>query len=152
MTQRWRVGVVVALFLAPCAGCGKRQAFYAAQGKVFLDGKPAEGALVVLHPATDAGPDSIRPTARVAADGTFTLNSYVAETRVTTPGAPPGEYVVTITWLPPDVREYVEKNRGGELPDKLQGKYASAATSPLPHATVRDGPTEIPPFELKSAR
>src|SRR4051794_19388208 len=104
------VGLVAALslWMVACPGCGKRPSFVPAQGKVFVDGKPAEGALVVLHPVADDGPLAIRPSARVGADGTFVLASYIADTRTTTPGAPPGEYAVTITWLPPDVREYVE--------------------------------------------
>src|SRR6266566_9793244 len=91
----------ISLLMVLCPACGKRQAFYLTQGKVFVDGKPADGALVVLHPVADAGPEAIRPSGKVGPDGVFTLNTYIAETRTTTPGAPAGEYIVTITWLPP---------------------------------------------------
>jgi hypothetical protein len=152
MAGRPRLGIVVALVLAFTPGCGKRPTFYPAQGKLFVDGKPAEGALVVLHPVNDAGPLSIRPSGKVGPDGTFTLNSYIAETRTTNLGAPAGEYLVTVTWLPPDVRDYLEKHQGGELPDRLQGKYANATSSPLPHLVVLEGPTDLAPIELKTSR
>jgi hypothetical protein len=152
MVGRLRLRIVIGLLVVLCPACAKRQAFYPVQGKVLVDGKPAEGALVVLHSVADNGPQAIRPSGKVGPDGSFSLNSYVAETRVTTPGAPAGEYIVTITWLPPDVREYLEKHQGGELPDKLQGKYSNVAASPLPHAVVSDGPTDLAPFDLKAGR
>src|SRR5690242_13447353 len=118
MAARAKLIVIIAAATL-CPGCGQRPTFYPAQGKVFVDGKPAAGALVVLHPVADDGPLAIRPTGKVGPDGMYVLTSFVAETRTTTPGAPAGEYVVTVTWLPPDVREYLEKHQGGELPDKL---------------------------------
>src|SRR3954469_25512993 len=144
MTGRWNsrtIGpvLVISLVVAASPGCAKRQAFYPVTGKVLVDGKPADGATVVLHPVNDSGPQAVRPSGRVGPDGTFTVSSYVAETRTTADGAPAGEYYVTVVWLPPNVREYLDKHQGGgELPDKLQGRYATATGSPLPHATVKE--------------
>jgi hypothetical protein len=142
----------ISLLMGLCPACNKRQALYPVTGKVFVDGQPADGAQVVLHPVNDAGPQSLRPSAKVGPDGTFTLNTFNAETRVATPGAPAGEYVVTVTWLPPNLREILDKQQDAHLPDKLQGRYAQAGSSPLPRAVVQEGPTELPPIELKAGR
>ncbi len=125
-----------------CASCQQRPRLVPVRGQVLLDGQPAAGALVVFHPAHDAGPQALRPSGRVQADGSFTLRTYSPADGTTTDGAPPGDYVVAINWFPPNVGEY-----RSVIPDKLQGRYSDARTSGL-HAQVRDEPTELPPFQL----
>jgi hypothetical protein len=155
MTGRARLLAVagrlgLGLGLLVCVSCGpKPRALYPVQGKILFEGKPADGAVVVLHPVDDPSPQAVRPAGHVGADGSFTLNSYLPSTQATGPGAPAGEYAVTVTWPPPDVKNYLIKHHTSDLPDKLQGRFANAASSPLPRAKVPEGPTELPLYELK---
>lgn len=134
----WGVLGVVVL----CPACQKGPRYYPVHGQVFLDGQPAEGALVVFHPAADPGPQALRPFAYVQADGSFTLRTYSPADGTTTDGAPPGDYLVAINWFPPNVRDY-----RSVIPDKLQGRYGDPKTSGL-RAQVREEPNELPPFQL----
>ena len=126
----------VSLVLASCSKSDDRKRTFVASGKVLLpDGKPAEHALVVLHPVGD--PTSLtKPRGKVGADGTYKLTTYDTDD-----GAPTGEYRVTVElWL---------AGRGEEPPaNRLNPKYAKPETSKLT-ATVGTGPTEIRPIELK---
>jgi hypothetical protein len=102
----------------------------------------------VLHPVDDTSPAAIRPSGYVDADGRLKLMSYNATTRSTGDGAPAGEYIVTIAWLPADVKEYLSKHPKAELPDKLQGRYSQPDSSTL-RAKVLPQPTELPRIDLK---
>ena len=95
--------LVPALLAACCVSCGGGKRFHPVRGKVFADGKPAEGVMVVLHPADDADPQPVQPTGVVGADGSFELRTYVVQDRVVKEGAPAGQYRVTCTWYPPDL-------------------------------------------------
>lgn len=134
------VCLAVALGLSACSSKENRPACHAVTGKVLVKGKPAEGALVVFHPAqkTDekAWPSGY-PRGTAGADGTFTLSTFG-----TGDGAPAGEYVVVIQWpkVNPDNEE--------EQEDRLQGRYADPAAAKL-KAQVKEGPNELPPFQLK---
>lgn len=104
----------------------------------MVKGKPAAGAFVLFIPVNEPAdsPDP-RPRAEAGSDGAFVLNTYEDKD-----GAPAGEYVVTVTWpggVLPDGRE--------EPADKLLGRYESAAKSKL-RATVKEGPNDLPPFQL----
>ena len=135
------VGLPATLVL--CSACQKGQPFYPVRGQVFVAGKPAEEALVVFHPVEDTDPPALRPSARVQADGSFTLRSYDPKTCPTPKdGAPAGEYRVTVTWVPANYTEY-----RNVLPDKLQGRYSDPKTSGL-RAVVKGEPNELPPFQL----
>jgi hypothetical protein len=123
-------------------GCGPaRKPVYPVRGKVLIDGQPAQGAIVMLHPVDepDHDPDTppLRPRAITAGDGSFELSTYTLDG-----GAPAGEYRVTILWLP-------ELATNPNAPDKLGGRYADANTSGLQALIKADGPNELPPFELK---
>ena len=100
----------------------------------MVNGKPAVGAFVLFIPALESAnsPDP-RPRATVGDDGSFRLSTYGTED-----GAPAGDYLVTVTW-PLD---------GRDDEDKLRGRYAEPGRSKL-KATVKEGPTEVPPFRLK---
>jgi hypothetical protein len=121
------------LFVASCSGGSGK--LYPVTGSVFYLNKPADGALVVFQPV-NAGPDSLMPSGTVGADGTFKLS-----TRDRGEGAPAGDYVVLITWYPPNAREV--ENARNQLPER----YGSPTDSPL-RATVNQGPTELEPFRL----
>jgi hypothetical protein len=125
--------VVVALLAASCSSGPK---LHPVKGQLFHNDQPAEGASVVLH-RKDGAADEPRPSGTVRADGSFTLSTYPHGE-----GAPPGEYVVLVTWYPPNARE--QENPRNKLPDH----YADPASSPL-KATVKNGPTELEPIRLK---
>jgi hypothetical protein len=131
------VGVaLVAVGMMSCGG-GGGPTLYPVSGAVFFEGKPAEGATVVFHPADgDAGKP--KPSGTVAADGKFTLDTYPRG-----PGAPAGDYLVLVTWYPPDARSMDNPK------NKLPARYADAAAADVLKATVQAGPTDLAPFQLK---
>jgi hypothetical protein len=109
---------------------------YSVRGRVFFQDKPAEGALVVFQSTSTADPKALKPSGTVGPDGSFTLNTYPHGE-----GAPAGEYVVLVTWYPPDARE--QENAQNQLPDR----YADP-TAGLLRATIRPEPNELPAFRL----
>ena len=126
----------VSLVLASCSKSDDRKPTFAASGRVLLpDGKPAEHALVVLHPVGDES-SLTKPRGKVGADGTYKLTTYDTDD-----GAPAGEYRVTV--------ERMLAGKGDEPPaNRLNPKYAKPQTSNLT-ATVGTGPTELKLIELK---
>ncbi len=84
----------------------------------------------------DPGPQALRPSAYIQADGSFALRTYFPADGVTTDGVPPGEYLVAINWYPANVRNY-----RSVISDKLGGRYGDPKTSGL-RAQVREEPNE----------
>jgi hypothetical protein len=125
--------VVVALLIPACGGGGTK--LHPVRGKVLYLEQPAEGAIVVFQPL-NSGPDSLMPSGTVGADGTFTLRTHPHGD-----GAPAGEYVVLVTWMPPNARE--QENPVNKLP----AKYGSPTDSPL-RAKVNAGTNELEPYRL----
>lgn len=125
--------------LCLCAACNSKAQLYPVQGKVFFADKPAEGALVVFHPADDAQPRALRPSGQVNAQGSFVLGTYAPGD-----GAPAGEYLVAIVWLGDRKKMNPET---GDVPNKLPERYGNPETSQL-RASVKSGPTELEPFKL----
>jgi hypothetical protein len=124
---------VAAVLIASCGAGGPK--LHPVRGKVLYLDQPAEGAAVVFQPANSTA-DSLMPSGTVGADGTFTLSTHPHGE-----GAPAGDYVVLLTWLPPNARE--QENPKNKLPPK----YASPTESPL-RATVKPGTNELEPFRL----
>ena len=137
----WTALALCALTCVLAAGCGESgPKLYPVRGQVFFKGKPAEGAQVVFQPASSGdaklGEAGLFSSGTVAADGSFTLQSYPHGD-----GAPPGEYNVVITWFPPNTGEV------GNPINKLPAKYADQQT-PLLKAKVKEENNEIPPYKL----
>ncbi|HET6572494.1 MAG TPA: hypothetical protein VFG68_02750 [Fimbriiglobus sp.] len=121
----------LALLAASCGDSGPT--LYPVNGKVLVNGQPAEGAMVVLHPADPKAP---KPSGTAGPDGSFTLFTHPHGD-----GSPAGDYAVIVTWYPPD-------SRGVENPKSLlPARYADPARSGL-KATVQTGPTDLQPFQL----
>lgn len=129
----------MALLVFATASCGSGPKLSPVTGKVLAGDQPAEGASVVLH-LVNGPADAAKPSGTVGADGTFTLNTHPHGS-----GAPPGEYVVLVTWFPPDAR--AKENPRSRLPEM----YADPTRSPL-RATVKDGPTELEPIKLPAPK
>lgn len=139
------LGLVLAssLLTGGCQKAPNRKTCYPVEGRVLVNGKPAVGALVVFFPEDKS--DSNSPSASGATDenGNFALSTYDTED-----GAPPGPYIVTVTWEQRSlVRQKDPLKRGGP-PDKSLDRYKLAKTSPL-RATVEAQPNKLKPFELK---
>lgn len=106
------------------------------RGQLFFQGAPAEGALVVFQRQGATGASDPKPSGKVGNDGSFTLTTYQHGE-----GAPAGDYVVLVTWFPPNARELENAT------NKLPARFASADSTTL-KATVKDGTNELEPFRL----
>jgi hypothetical protein len=140
--------------LAVGAGCGggeeaRRLPVHPASGKVSVDGRPAGGVLVLLHPAagSPAAKEGVMPSATTEEDGTFQLSSYEQDD-----GAPAGGYSATIQWYQPDV-----KSKRGKRPmpvgfapksDRFQGRYNDPRKSPW-QVTIIEGDNVLKPIEVE---
>jgi hypothetical protein len=146
LSARW-LSIAVAVGALCCSSCGGGKDYYPVRGRVLVNGKPAEGITVVLTPQGDHNPAPEQPAGGTRADGSFELRTYVAKDRASYAGAPAGTYVVTCVWYPPDMGS--QPGLMTALPDKLGGKYANPATSPL-RVTIPPHAVELPPFELEA--
>ncbi|NBO92960.1 MAG: hypothetical protein EBV06_11715 [Planctomycetia bacterium] len=131
------------MILIGVMGCGS--GLSSVTGKVMYKGTPAAGAVVVFHPK-GASPESPRPTGAVKENGTFSLET------ITTPGAAPGDYSVTVVWDAPATGKKLKKGMGGEdereaKADRLGGKYSNLNTTPL-KVTINPGSNQLEPFQL----
>ncbi len=132
------------------AGCGDgRVATAPVSGRVLVDGEPAAGAVVVLHPADlaslAAGAEKLRPMGRTDEAGDFTLGTWESSD-----GAPAGRWKATVEWY---LAEGASANADPESADagvdRLGGVYANPDTTPLTVEIPSRG-TTLPPFELSS--
>lgn len=141
----WKVCGLICLAAAGCAPSGQKPVF-PVEGEVFVQSRPAEGALIVFHPQENADfPEWTAgfPRALVAADGTFHLSTYGDAD-----GAPAGDYVVLLQWRkPPDGATAEERDPEAEIPDRLGGKYMDPANSAL-RAKVGEQPNILPRYNL----
>jgi hypothetical protein len=123
---------VLAFCLVLVFGCGSRTELYPAHGKVYVDGRPAEGAIVVFHSKAESESSVHKPSAVVDAEGSFVLE------------AEPGDYRVAVVWY----NQASQADRvTGAVPIRLDPRYGDPRTSPL---KVDIGPSanELPPFQL----
>jgi hypothetical protein len=129
---------ILAASLAFAAGCGDSKATpYPVSGKLLVDGKEPDGALVRLWPVDSDGPDAIRPLGYVQPDGTFQLT-----TQKENDGAPPGRYKVTVEWRPKK-----KSSTEPDGPDRLKGRYADPRASKI-EVTINKGGTTLDPIKL----
>jgi hypothetical protein len=137
---RWRFGLLALATVVALGACSRikpveiknRKPVHAVRGSVLVGSKPATGAFVLFVPRNEPAenPDP-RPRATVLADGSFTLGTYEESD-----GAPAGEYLVAVTWEDPESKS-----------DRFGGRYGAGATKL--GATVKEGPNELPAFQLK---
>jgi len=109
------------------------------EGRVLIQGKPAEGVQVFFHPrdASQRG----KPRGITDAEGRFHLRTYHDGD-----GAPAGEYAVTLYW--PAAYNPKVPVEDQMPPDRLGERFMDPARSSM-RATVSAGPTTLPPFEIK---
>lgn len=122
------------------AGCGESNQLVQATGSITVDGKPAEGAVLLFHPESDGELAS----GEADATGSFALTSNMR------PGIAPGRYRVTASWPDPSKRatkEDLQAGRSDDAPDLLQGKYVQLNTTTL-SAEITPQTSQIELFEL----
>lgn len=132
-------------FIAAIAGCGDGKiATFPVSGMVQVDGKPAEGVVVVFCP-TEGSEDFLkeRPFGNTDAQGKFQLTTFTPQD-----GAPAGNYRVMINWPAPRPAGG-DPNRPAAAMDRLGYRYVNPETSGLT-ATVESQSTEVPAFVLRS--
>jgi hypothetical protein len=135
--------VATAILVAGCSGAKgpAKKVCYPVKGQLVVQGKPAEGALVILQPKDNPNVAEWSegfPRATTGTEGKFELGTYAD-----TDGAPAGDYVVLVSWTPPN-----PQNEETSLPDRLGGRYSDPATSKLT-AKVEPRPTELPPINIQ---
>lgn len=136
------LGIVVLVALAG-AGCQRgpvRPERAVVSGKVVTkQGKPCDGALVVLHPKAPGRGSDAKPVARAAEDGSLSFTTFEAGD-----GAVPGDYGVTVVW-PAKAKEAamsISGEGGGATGDQLSGRYGNPAATLLSVTVPPSGVTE----------
>lgn len=132
----------LAFGLSIASGCSKKAPWeiaYPTKGEVTLKGKPISNAEIVLHPLDAECPQTVRPQARTAADGTFHPWTYREGD-----GVPAGRYKITV------IRNEVEVSKGTIVakPNDLPRKYAQKNTTDL-EVTILAGNNVLPRLELR---
>lgn len=109
----------------------------------MMDGRPATGADIVLHPTTAlADKDADYPRGAVGDDGSFSISTYNQGD-----GAPAGTYRVAIFRGGGSESEglRVEKTKAEDPFEKYKDPQGSGLS-----ITVKDGSNELEPFLLTS--
>jgi hypothetical protein len=132
----------VVLIIAGCSGGGNR-----VTGKVLLDGNPLAGAEVRFEKGGKAGADKF--VARTDEEGKFEIVPIGGRS------IEPGKYVVLIS-------KYVDKTGKQTAPEEVEQLRAAGTaknivpekyndpSSPNLTAEVKEGKTELAPFDLKT--
>lgn len=114
-------------------------------GKVLHKGQPIKGAVVTLHPKGNDDIKVQRPTGLSGDDGSFSL------TTGNEPGAPPGEYAVTVIWLQQPAasgKKSISTSGPPEPVDQLHGRYSDPRNSKLT-ITVKPGVHQLDPIAIE---
>lgn len=130
------LGLVI---LAGCSSESEGVPVFPVRGKLFMEGTPAEGALVIFHPVIPTEPETINPNGRVQSDGSFQLTTYKSHD-----GAPAGEYRVTVFWPEPPKSPIERPDMG---PDRLKNRYTSPGKSKI-RITVVEEENDLEPIHL----
>jgi hypothetical protein len=129
-------GAILLVLTFVCTACGSNggPTLHSVMGKVTFNGQAPEGATVTLIP--NAADSTMRPSAVVGSDGTFTLQTHPHGQ-----GAPEGAYTAIVMWMPENARELANAK------NKLPERYADPTTSGLKCA-VKPGSNQLEPFVL----
>lgn len=137
--------LVMVLLALAVSGCGGAQGnnLPKVTGSVNVDGKPADGAVLLFYPE---GGRAATATAAADASGTFTVITNMEQ------GIALGRYKVTASWPDPSQRATAEDLQRGvskDATDLLGGRYVAPDQTPL-KAEVTSTTKQLPPFELST--
>jgi hypothetical protein len=139
--RRTLFGAMGCVFLL--LGCGGSTKQELVEGKVFQKGAAAVGVVVTFHPIAGKPGDPV-PSGVTDDHGVFKLSTAKGV------GAPIGKYGVSLVW-PPEQKFALGgqgKKAGAEIiPDRLNGKYDTAAKSKL-EFEVKPGPNQVPQINV----
>jgi len=127
-------------------GCGKppddlpQVELYPFSGIVNVNGKPAKGAMITLHPSEDSKLGVVTPHGIADEKGLFILTTHS-----TADGAPSGKYKVTVSWADVINPGASDPEPG---PEKLPRRYQNKDTSGL-EINIEPGMSEAPVLDLK---
>jgi len=141
--QRFGLFSLVIFTATWCMGCGEdwQAETHPVTGKVTVNGKAPEGAVVTLYPVGEkVDKRNSKPWGIVDGDGVFDLQTYEKAD-----GAPVGEYVVTIKW-PWDVNDMSQA-----MTDRLGKAYSNPDKSKWP-VTIEEGENILDPIEITGAK
>lgn len=120
---------------------------YPVEGNVAVEGKPARGVWLNLHPLNDhliSG--HVFPRTRTDASGFFRFTTYESND-----GIPLGDYLVTATWQPVSSSD-PENAHPDELDfEHLAHEFTDPERTPL-RITVRPGSNHLGTLELSLAK
>jgi hypothetical protein len=132
------------------AGCElsepKLKPVFPVRGSVFVEGKPAVGAVVMFHPLPLGSGSTRSLTSRgtVGPDGNFRLTTYNTDD-----GAPEGEYAVAVYWPGKRAGKREADEDSSDLPpDRLGLRYNNPATSNV-KARVTPPETQLDRCDLR---
>ena len=129
------------------SGCGQAPSdapkieLHPVMGIVSVDGKPAKGVHVVLHPVNDPSPAAVTPNGITDETGVFKLTTYAVAD-----GAPEGKYQLSFSWP-----EATAPGAGDsdDFVEKLPKQYQFAASSGI-ELDVKARNEELPMFDLST--
>ncbi|MFM7149681.1 MAG: hypothetical protein ACKO23_07555 [Gemmataceae bacterium] len=139
---RTAAGLACSGLLALCCSACKdnRPPVFPVEGKVVVAGKPAQRALITLHPVKEFPGETLRPIGQVDEQGNFKLTTFSKED-----GAPEGEYKVSV------VCYLASRSSPREDPvpvNVLPARYGNPETSQV-RVQVKKGSNRLEPIELK---
>ncbi len=140
---RWLMTCVSGVLLLFACGSEPESSLklFPVRGKLSVDGKPADGAIVTLWAINPAVKFDRVPTGYVQPDGTFAVGTTGADD-----GVPVGEYEVSVAWLPPDARHIFQTT--GKIPASLIArKYNDPKKSGL-KLIVKEEDNIVPEWQL----
>jgi len=150
--SRTSFAVLACVVGVTAVGCGSdRLATVPADGTVRVDGKPVAGVQIVLHPVGTEDPRlvKLRPTARTAADGSFSIGTYAMAD-----GAPVADYVITAEWFGGGPQTSTTESDDPEAAagsatevDRLGGRFANPDASTFKVSISRMS-SAFPPLDL----
>lgn len=123
---------------ATVSGCSGKDGVpvYPVSGSIAINGTPAAGAIIGLHPVSgDFDRRGTRPGGVVADDGTFKLSTYGVND-----GAPKGEFVVCVIWP-----QFPGRDDPGD--DRLRSVFADPRTSKI-RVTIEERSNSLTPMAL----
>lgn len=131
--------IPLVLLLIGCANEEQRPTVYPVRGELYVNGQPAEGALLSLHPADGVNFDTrgSRPWSIVEADGSFVVSTYASDD-----GAPVGNYRVSVVW-------WNNPNAANPV-DRLSGRFANPKQSQW-HVQVSAADNSLEPHRIQGA-